>query len=303
MLDRYGRRIHYLRVSVTDRCNLRCVYCMPQQGVEWVAHSAVLSYEQLLRLVGLLARLGVDKVRLTGGEPLVRRDLAQLVRGIRSVEGIQSVSLTTNGVLLKQQLPGLMEAGLSGVNLSLDTLDRAQYAAITRRDALDDALQGLEAALAAPGLSVKLNCVPMGENDAQLVPLAALARDRPGEHALPQKRGGGAAAPGGRVWARRPGRARRRGRTGPVCDLCGLCRPRGFHQRDDASVLRRLQPGPSHRHGVFENLPSVRTGGGPEGPDGGGGGRPDAAGGDGAGHSGKARLPPFFRGTQPRGRG
>ena len=119
MLDRYGRRIHYLRVSVTDRCNLRCVYCMPQQGVEWVAHSAVLSYEQLLRLVGLLARLGVDKVRLTGGEPLVRRDLAQLVRGIRSVEGIQSVSLTTNGVLLKQQLPGLMEAGLSGVNLSL----------------------------------------------------------------------------------------------------------------------------------------------------------------------------------------
>ena len=178
MLDRYGRRIHYLRVSVTDRCNLRCVYCMPQQGVEWVAHSAVLSYEQLLRLVGLLARLGVDKVRLTGGEPLVRRDLAQLVRGIRSVEGIQSVSLTTNGVLLKQQLPGLMEAGLSGVNLSLDTLDRAQYAAITRRDALDDALQGLEAALAAPGLSVKLNCVPMGENDAQLVPLAALARDR-----------------------------------------------------------------------------------------------------------------------------
>lgn len=178
MYDRYGRDIRYLRVSVTDRCNLRCRYCMPEEGVEWVDHSAVLSYEQIVRLVRLAAGLGVEKVRLTGGEPLVRRGLAGLVRELKAIDGIRTVTLTTNGVLLADQLPGLLEAGLDGVNLSLDTLDREQFAALTRRDALPRALEGLEAALAAPGLTVKINCVPSGGNDSQLVPLAALARDR-----------------------------------------------------------------------------------------------------------------------------
>ncbi|HIY22591.1 MAG TPA: GTP 3',8-cyclase MoaA [Candidatus Flavonifractor merdigallinarum] len=177
MIDGQGRTIDYLRISVTDRCNLCCVYCMPPEGVEWMPHADLLSYEEIIRLCHLFARLGVRKVRLTGGEPLARKGLPQLVAGIRAIPGIESVSMTTNGIALAEQLPALLDAGLSAVNLSLDTLDRAQYAAITRRDKLEDALRGLHAALDAPGLRVKLNCVPMGENDGQLVPLAALAQD------------------------------------------------------------------------------------------------------------------------------
>ena len=178
MVDGQGRAIRYLRVSVTDRCNLRCRYCMPESGVDWVPHGQVLTYEQMARLVGLCAGLGVEKVRLTGGEPLVRRGLSALVRMVKETPGIRQVCLTTNGVLLPEQLPALLEAGLDGVNLSLDTLDRGQYAALTRRDELPRALAGLEAALAAPGLTVKLNCVPLADNDDQWVLLAALARDR-----------------------------------------------------------------------------------------------------------------------------
>ncbi|MGN0290046.1 MAG: GTP 3',8-cyclase MoaA [Lachnospiraceae bacterium] len=178
MQDRLGRKIHYLRISVTDRCNLRCTYCMPQEGVEWIAHERLLSYEQIVRLVRLFARLGVDKVRLTGGEPLVRKGVADLIRNIREVEGIKKITLTTNGILLKEQLPALLEAGISGLNLSLDTLDREQFIQITRRDELNRVLEGLEAALLAPELTVKVNCVPQGINDEQLVLLAALAKDR-----------------------------------------------------------------------------------------------------------------------------
>lgn len=178
MTDQYGRHIHYLRVSVTDRCGLRCRYCMPEEGVEWLEHSRILSYEQIVRLVRAAAGLGIDTVRLTGGEPLVRKGLERLVRAVKEVSGIRRVRITTNGLLLAEQLPGLLAAGLDGVNLSLDTLDRVQYQSLTRRDGLEQALEGLNAALAAPGLTVKVNCVPSGENDDQLVPLAALARDR-----------------------------------------------------------------------------------------------------------------------------
>ena len=177
MLDQFGRDIRYLRISVTDRCNLRCRYCMPAQGVAWVDHSAILSYEQMVHIARLAAQLGVEKIRLTGGEPLVRKGLAGLVRDLKGVDGIRSVTLTTNGILLAQHLPELLDAGLDGVNISLDTLDKAQFTAITRRDGLEQVLEGLEAALAASHLRVKLNCVPSGENDNQLVPLAALARD------------------------------------------------------------------------------------------------------------------------------
>ncbi len=178
MTDGQGRTIDYLRISVTDRCNLRCTYCMPPNGVKWISHTDILSYEEILHLVSLFAEIGVKRIRLTGGEPLVRRGLPDLVRGLRTVPGISSVMATTNGTLLAGQLPALLDAGLNGVNLSLDTLDRAQFAAITRRDALPAALEGLEAALAAPGLTVKLNCVPTAFNAGQWVPLAALARDR-----------------------------------------------------------------------------------------------------------------------------
>lgn len=177
MIDGQGRSIDYLRISVTDRCNLRCIYCMPPEGVEWMPHGDMLSYEEIIRLCTLFARRGIRKVRLTGGEPLARKGLAQLVAGIQAIDGIESIAMTTNGIALAEQLPDLLAAGLTAVNVSLDTLDRAQYAAITRRDKLPEALEGLHAALAAPGLRVKLNCVPMGDNDEQLVPLAALARD------------------------------------------------------------------------------------------------------------------------------
>ncbi|MCD7947582.1 MAG: GTP 3',8-cyclase MoaA [Oscillospiraceae bacterium] len=177
MLDNHNRNIDYLRISVTDRCNLRCTYCMPPEGVGWIPHSAILTVAEMIRLSRLFAEMGFRRIRLTGGEPLVRKGVAQIVRGIKGIPGIEKVTLTTNGVLLAEQLPALLDAGLDGVNISLDTLDRAQFAAIARRDELHRALAGIHAALAVPGFNIKLNCVPSGENDAQLVPIAALAKD------------------------------------------------------------------------------------------------------------------------------
>lgn len=178
MIDGNHRSIDYLRISVTDRCNLRCVYCMPEEGVEWLPHSAILRYEEILRLCRIFAGLGVTKFKLTGGEPLVRKGLAGLVAGIKAIPGTRSVTLTTNGILLSDQLPALLDAGLDGVNISLDTLDPDRYAAITRGGRVERVLAGLDAALDAPGLNVKLNCVPSGEDDGELLTLAGLARDR-----------------------------------------------------------------------------------------------------------------------------
>ena len=177
MRDSTQREIDYLRISVTDRCNLRCVYCMPEDGVPCLAHSDILSYETIIRLCRVFASLGVSKIKLTGGEPLVRRGLPHLVEQLKAIDGIRSVTLTTNGVLLEEQLPDLICAGLNGVNISLDTLDPARFHTITRRDALPRVLAGLRAALAADGLNVKLNCVPTLENQSDWVPLAALSQD------------------------------------------------------------------------------------------------------------------------------
>lgn len=176
MLDGRSRNIDYLRISVTDRCNLRCVYCMPEEGVEWLPHEEILSYEDILRLCRIFAGLGVTKFKLTGGEPLARKGLEQLVAGIREIPTTTSVTLTTNGVLLKEQLPALLAAGLDGVNISLDTLDRERYRMLTRRDELGAVLESLDAALKAPGLNVKLNCVPAGDNRNDWLELTALAR-------------------------------------------------------------------------------------------------------------------------------
>lgn len=179
MRDQYGRDICYLRISVTDRCNLRCVYCMPEEGVAWMPHSQILTYEQITQVVEAASRLGVRHIRLTGGEPLVRPQLYRLVEMVKGVAGVESVALTTNGVLLAQQLPQLCLAGLDGVNLSLDTLDPQQFAAITRREGLlTQVLKGLEAAADTPGLTVKVNCVPTQFNEDQVVPLARLAQER-----------------------------------------------------------------------------------------------------------------------------
>jgi len=176
--DSFGRTIDYVRISVTDRCDLRCVYCMPEEGIPWTPHAEILRFEDILRIARVLASLGVTQFRLTGGEPLVRRGIASLAAGLKEIDGVERVALTTNGVTLAEHLPALLRAGLDAVNVSIDTLDRMRYRAITRRDSLPDALRGLEAALAAPNLTVKLNCVILTGGEADWVALAALAKDR-----------------------------------------------------------------------------------------------------------------------------
>ena len=176
MFDRYQREIHYLRLSVTDLCNLRCRYCMPD-GVEKLEREAVLTYEEFLRLAALFARCDIDTVRVTGGEPLVRKNVAQLVAGLKETPGIRRVTLTTNAVLLAEQLPALLDAGLDSVNISLDTLRPEVFRQITARDDFATVQAGLQAALQS-GLPVKLNCVPQaGVNEGELEQLAALAKD------------------------------------------------------------------------------------------------------------------------------
>ena len=176
MFDRYQRDIHYLRLSVTDLCNLRCRYCMPD-GVEKLEREAVLTYEEFLRLAALFARCGIDTVRVTGGEPLVRKNVAQLVAGLKETPGIRRVTLTTNAVLLAEQLPALLDAGLDSVNISLDTLRPEVFRQITARDDFAAVQAGLQAALESD-LPVKLNCVPQaGVNEGELEALAALAKD------------------------------------------------------------------------------------------------------------------------------
>ena len=178
MFDAYHRNIHYLRLSVTDLCNLRCRYCMPD-GVEKLEREAVLSHEEFLRLAALFAQCGIDTVRVTGGEPLVRKNVAQLVAGLKEISGIRRVTMTTNAVLLADQLPALLDAGLDSVNISLDTLRPEVFRQITARDDFAAVEAGLHAALES-GLPVKLNCVPQaGVNEAELEDLAALAKDHP----------------------------------------------------------------------------------------------------------------------------
>ena len=176
MFDSCSRNIRYLRLSVTDLCNLRCRYCMPE-GVPKLAHGDILTYEEFLRLAALFARCGVDTVRVTGGEPLVRKGVEQLVAGLKATPGIRKVTMTTNGVLLAQQLPALLNAGLDSVNISLDTLRPEVFRRITARDEFAAVQAGLRAALESP-LPVKLNCVPQaGINEGELEAIAALARD------------------------------------------------------------------------------------------------------------------------------
>ena len=178
MRDRFQRKIEYLRISVTDCCNLRCRYCMPAHGVQKMAHAEVLTYEEILRNVRALAGLGIRKVRLTGGEPLVRRDIVHLVRGLKETPGIETVAITTNGVLLGAMMDELLAAGLDAVNLSLDTLDGGKFFSITRRPLFGAVMDTWERLMRETRLDVKLNCVPIaGVNDDEITTLAALARD------------------------------------------------------------------------------------------------------------------------------
>ncbi len=181
LVDSWGRAISSVRVSVTDRCNFRCRYCMPAEGLEWVPREEVLSFEEIARLVRLLADMGVDEVRLTGGEPLVRRDLPTLVGMLSSIEGVNDLSLTTNGVLLDRLAGPLVAAGLRRINVSLDSLSHVRFAEITRRDALDRVLAGLEEAERYPELRpIKVNCVAVrGFTEEEVPALAELARRKP----------------------------------------------------------------------------------------------------------------------------
>ncbi len=164
---------------MTDKCNLRCVYCMPESGLAWLRRDELLSYEETVEIVRGAARAGVRTIRLTGGEPLVRRDLDRLVAGIHEVEGIADLALSTNAVLLEEQLAGLVGAGLRRVNISLDTLDPARFERIARRPGLDRVLAGIDAAIAAGLAPLKINCVVMrGENDDEIPAFARLTQER-----------------------------------------------------------------------------------------------------------------------------
>jgi len=177
LIDGFGRIADDLRISVTDRCNLRCTYCMPAEGMQWLPRAQILSYEEIDRLVGVFMSLGVHTVRLTGGEPLARRDLPVLVEML-AARGVPDLSLTTNGVFLAEHAGPLARAGLRRVNVSVDSLLRHRFAEMTRRDALDRVMEGLRAAEAAGLAPIKLNCVVVrGTNDDEVVDFARFARD------------------------------------------------------------------------------------------------------------------------------
>ena len=180
LTDRYQRQLSYLRVSVTDRCNLRCVYCVPGTPVPRLKHEDILRYEEILRVVRVGIGLGIDKVRVTGGEPLVRKGIVDFLGQLTALEGLRDVSLTTNGVALAEQAVRIRQAGIRRINVSLDTLDPATFRRITRRDRFDRVWAGIRAAQQAGFAPIKLNVVALGGiNDHELTDLAALTFDCP----------------------------------------------------------------------------------------------------------------------------
>lgn len=180
MKDQKEREIDYLRISVTDRCNLRCTYCMPEDGVEPVGHDKILRFSEIESVCRCAASLGVKKIKLTGGEPLVRRGIISLVKMIRDIPGIEEVTITTNGVLLAEMYEDLVDAGLTSVTVSLDTLNRERFEKLTRRDELERVLAGLRKATEAGRIPVKINCVAMKETSMEeFLQVAALAKEHP----------------------------------------------------------------------------------------------------------------------------
>jgi len=186
MEDRFGHRISYLRVSITDRCNERCTYCMPQELQEWLPREGILTFEETLRLIRIATELGVSKLRITGGEPLTRRGVVDLIRQLPKIPGLNDIGLSTNGTLLARPVEpnltmaaALRVAGVRSVNISLDTLDRDVYSQITGRDLHGQVLDGIEAAIAAVFEQIKLNAVLMrGRNEDQLIPLIEFGAPR-----------------------------------------------------------------------------------------------------------------------------
>lgn len=179
MIDGIGRNIDYIRISVTDKCNLRCVYCMPEEGIEYVPHKEILTYEEILQLTGIFASLGISKIKLTGGEPLIRKGITHFVKELKNIPGIVQVTLTTNGILLPELMDELALAGIDGINLSLDTLNPEVFENITRRDSFEKVMEGFQSALRYPEIPLKINCVPMGVEGQDILEMAQLARQYP----------------------------------------------------------------------------------------------------------------------------
>ena len=180
--DHYQRKIDYLRLSVTDRCNLRCTYCMPEEGIPRLSHEDILNYEEILRLVRIVTRMGITKIRVTGGEPLVRKDILFLCANIAATPWLKSLSLTTNGLLLAQYARSLFVAGIKRVNISLDTLKPEKYASITRKDSFEQVWAGIRAVQETGFTPIKLNAVIMrGVNDDEIEDLARLTYHYPFE--------------------------------------------------------------------------------------------------------------------------
>ena len=177
--DTFHRHIDYLRISVTDRCNLRCIYCMPSEGVKNMPHSEVLRYEEIVTVAQAAAAIGINKLRLTGGEPLVRLGLTDLIKMLSKIKGIDDIALTTNGTLLKQYASELKDAGLKRVNISLDSLKKDRYEYITRKGRLDDAMEGIEFAKEIGLDPVKINMVVIrGINDDEVTDFARLSIEK-----------------------------------------------------------------------------------------------------------------------------
>lgn len=176
LYDNHGRPLNYLRLAVTDRCNLRCFYCMPEEGIHYLPKKELLTFEEIVTLVSLMATMGISKIRLTGGEPFVRNDLMNLIRRLIEIPGIQDLHLTTNGILTAPHIPELKKLGIASVNLSLDTLDKQRFKAITRRDEFDNTFQTLNLLLAHE-IPVKINTVVMdGKNIEDIVPIVELTK-------------------------------------------------------------------------------------------------------------------------------
>ena len=178
--DQFGRTFNYLRIAVNEKCNLRCIYCMPEKGISFEPQNKLLTRNEIIRIVQVAAELGVNKIRFTGGEPLLRKDLVELVSGAAEISGIDSLNLTTNGVLLANAVETLKDAGLTGLNVSIDTLEKEKYTTITRRDYIDQACKGLEAAKRVGIPSIKVNVVALrGFNDHELSNFVHLTKDYP----------------------------------------------------------------------------------------------------------------------------
>lgn len=180
LIDTYNRHINYLRISVTDRCNLRCTYCMPKEGVSLIGHDDILSYEEIIRIARVAAQRGVSKIRITGGEPLVRKGIVDFIAELHEIPGISDLSITTNGILLDSAAPFLRKAGLRRINISLDSLDAEKYKQITRGGDLQSVLAGIHKAREEGFNPIKINVVAMrGVNDNEILAFAKLTLDRP----------------------------------------------------------------------------------------------------------------------------